>query len=61
MLRRKVQKMGLQRIFLDDLLKHVTHDMFQLAKEDLRQRGYKKVGYLNELEDTVKSKKIVSM
>ncbi|BBM97652.1 glutamate--cysteine ligase [Marchantia polymorpha subsp. ruderalis] len=60
MLRRKVPKMGLQTPFRDGLLKHVTQDVFQLAKEGLRRRGYKEVGFLNELEDTVKSGKTVS-
>ncbi|CAM6115607.1 unnamed protein product [Calypogeia fissa] len=60
MLRTKVPKLGLNTPFRDGLLKHVTQDVFTLAKEGLRRRGYKEASFLNEIEETVTSGKTVA-
>ncbi|KAL2650472.1 hypothetical protein R1flu_018600 [Riccia fluitans] len=60
MLRRKVPKMGLHTPFRDGLLKHVAQDVFRLAREGLQRRGYKETSFLNDIENDVKSGKVVA-
>jgi glutamate--cysteine ligase len=54
-LRRKVPQQGLQVPFRDGLLKHVAQDVYKLSKDGLLRRGYKEVGFLNEIEETVRT------
>jgi glutamate--cysteine ligase len=55
MLRRKVPQGGLKVPFRDGLLKHVAQDVYKLAKDGLLRRGYKEVGFLNVIEETVRT------
>ncbi|CAK9878042.1 unnamed protein product [Sphagnum jensenii] len=55
MLRRKVPQQGLKVPFRDGLLKHVAQDVYKLAKDGLLRRGYKEVGFLNVIEETVRT------
>jgi glutamate--cysteine ligase len=36
-------------------LKHVAQDVYKLAKDGLLRRGYKEVGFLNVIEETVRT------
>eukprot|EP00252_Welwitschia_mirabilis_P025389 TRINITY_DN78_c0_g1_i1.p1 TRINITY_DN78_c0_g1~~TRINITY_DN78_c0_g1_i1.p1 ORF type:complete len:512 (+),score=107.62 TRINITY_DN78_c0_g1_i1:142-1677(+) len=55
MLRNKVPKMGLKTPFRDGLLKHVAEDILQLAREGLQRRGFKEIGFLNEVAEVVRT------
>ncbi|KAK4728747.1 hypothetical protein R3W88_021735 [Solanum pinnatisectum] len=55
MLRNKVPKSGLKTPFRDGLLMHVAQDVVKLAKEGLERRGFKEIGFLNEVTEVVKT------
>ncbi|KAF4353299.1 hypothetical protein F8388_026302 [Cannabis sativa] len=55
MLRNKVPKTGLKTPFRDGLLRHVAEDVLKLAKDGLERRGYKEVGFLNEVAEVVRT------
>ncbi|KAJ0914931.1 putative glutamate--cysteine ligase [Helianthus annuus] len=49
MLRNKVPVTGLKTPFRDGLLKYVAEEVLQFAKDGLERRGYKEIGFLNEV------------
>jgi hypothetical protein len=51
----QVPQQGLKVPFRDGLLKHVAQDVYKLAKDGLLRRGYKEVGFLNVIEETVRT------
>ncbi|KAJ7524283.1 hypothetical protein O6H91_18G085100 [Diphasiastrum complanatum] len=55
MLRSNVPRLGLKTPFRDGLLKHVAQDVLELARGGLQRRGYKEVGFLNEVAEIVKT------
>ncbi|KAG7621478.1 Glutamate--cysteine ligase GCS2 [Arabidopsis suecica] len=55
MLRNKVPVTGLKTPFRDGLLKHVAEDVLKLAKDGLERRGYKEAGFLNAVDEVVRS------
>ncbi|XP_020539645.1 glutamate--cysteine ligase, chloroplastic [Jatropha curcas] len=55
MLRNKVPVTGLKTPFRDGLLRHVAEDVLQLAKDGLQRRGFKEVGFLNEVAEVVRT------
>ncbi|KAJ4912949.1 hypothetical protein Rs2_07570 [Raphanus sativus] len=55
MLRNKVPVTGLKTPFRDGLLKHVAEDVLKLAKDGLERRGYKEVGFLNAVDEVVRT------
>ncbi|CAI0414404.1 unnamed protein product [Linum tenue] len=55
MLRDKVPRMGLKTPFRDGFLKHVAQDVVDLAKDGLERRGFKEVGFLNEVAEVVRT------
>ncbi|CAA3017486.1 glutamate--cysteine ligase, chloroplastic [Olea europaea subsp. europaea] len=55
MLRNKVPKFGLKTPFRDGLLKHVAQEVVKLAKDGLERRGYKETGFLNEMNEVVRT------
>lgn len=57
MLRNKVPKTGLKTPFRDGYLKHIAEDVIKLAKDGLERRGYKEVGFLNEVAEVVRTGK----
>ncbi|KAL7165352.1 hypothetical protein ACSBR2_041112 [Camellia fascicularis] len=55
MLRNKVPKSGLKTPFRDGLLKHVAEDVVRFAKDGLERRGFKEIGFLNEVAEVVRT------
>ncbi|WZZ46870.1 hypothetical protein YC2023_043129 [Brassica napus] len=55
MLRNKVPVTGLKTPFRDGFLKHVAEDVLKLAKDGLERRGYKEVGFLNAVDEVVRT------
>ncbi|KAJ9173609.1 hypothetical protein P3X46_016726 [Hevea brasiliensis] len=55
MLRNKVPKTGLKTPFRDGLLKHVAEDVLKFAKDGLERRGFKEIGFLNEVAEVVRT------
>nr|ADE06226.1 gamma-glutamylcysteine synthetase [Hevea brasiliensis] len=55
MLRNKVPKTGLKTPFRDGLLKHVAVDVLKFAKDGLERRGFKEIGFLNEVAEVVRT------
>ncbi|GMH09392.1 hypothetical protein Nepgr_011233 [Nepenthes gracilis] len=55
MLRNKVPKTGLKTPFRDGFLGHVAEDVLKLAKDGLERRGFKEVGFLNEVAEVVRT------
>ncbi|KAM7278960.1 hypothetical protein ACFE04_006094 [Oxalis oulophora] len=55
MLRNEVPKTGLKTTFRDGQLKHIAEDVLQLARDGLERRGYKEVGFLNEVAEVVRT------
>jgi len=39
------------------LLKHVAEDVLKLAKDGLERRGYKEAGFLNAVDEVVRTGK----
>ncbi|KAL0791228.1 hypothetical protein Bca101_007474 [Brassica carinata] len=56
MLRNKVPVTGLKTPFRDGFLKHVAEDVLKLAKDGLERRGYKEVGFLNAVDEVVRTR-----
>ncbi|XP_031502058.1 glutamate--cysteine ligase, chloroplastic isoform X2 [Nymphaea colorata] len=55
MLRSKVPRTGLQTPFRDSLVKHIAEDVVKLARDGLERRGYKETGFLNEVDEVVRT------
>ncbi|CAN1253824.1 Glutamate--cysteine ligase, chloroplastic [Linum perenne] len=55
MLRDKVPRTGLKTAFRDGFLRHVAEDVVKLAKDGLERRGFKEVGFLNEVAEVVRT------
>lgn len=55
MLRNKVPKSGLKTPFRDGLLRHVAEEVVKLAKDGLERRGFKEMGFLNEVAEVVRT------
>ncbi|CAN0907634.1 Glutamate--cysteine ligase, chloroplastic [Linum grandiflorum] len=55
MLRDKVPRLGLKTAFRDGFLRHVAEDVVKLAKDGLERRGFKEVGFLNEVAEVVRT------
>ncbi|XP_074567854.1 glutamate--cysteine ligase A, chloroplastic [Curcuma longa] len=53
MLRKQVPVTGLKTPFRDGTLRHVAEQVLKLAKDGLQRRGYKEVGFLNEVTEIV--------
>ncbi|THG16521.1 hypothetical protein TEA_010564 [Camellia sinensis var. sinensis] len=50
-----VPKSGLKTPFRDGLLKHVAEDVVRFAKDGLERRGFKEIGFLNEVAEVVRT------
>ncbi|KAL8138925.1 hypothetical protein V2J09_004926 [Rumex salicifolius] len=57
MLRNKVPITGLKTPFRDGYVKHLAEDVLNWAKDGLERRGYKEVGFLNEVAEVISSRK----
>ncbi|KAJ8432322.1 hypothetical protein Cgig2_014309 [Carnegiea gigantea] len=55
MLRNKVPKFGLKTPFRDGYVKHIAEDVLKLAKDGLERRGFKEIGFLNEVAEVVRT------
>ncbi|KAF3785299.1 Glutamate--cysteine ligase, partial [Nymphaea thermarum] len=55
MLRSKVPRTGLQTPFRDSLVKHIAEEVVKLARDGLERRGYKETGFLNEVDEVVRT------
>lgn len=55
MLRNKVPKFGLKTPFRDGYVKHIAEDVLKLAKDGLEKRGFKEIGFLNEVAEVVRT------
>lgn len=55
MLRNKVPKLGLKTPFRDGYVKHIADDVLKLAKDGLERRGFKEIGFLNEVAEVVRT------
>jgi glutamate--cysteine ligase len=53
MLRRKVPVTGFKTPFRDGYVRDLAEEVLKLAKNGLERRGYKEVGFLREVEETV--------
>ncbi|CAN1778066.1 Glutamate--cysteine ligase, chloroplastic [Linum perenne] len=55
MLRDKVPRTGLKTPFRDGYLRHIAEDVVKLARDGLERRGFKEVGFLNEVAEVVRT------